>query len=77
MEDSEVNPQAAYAHCKIRVERGVRPMADDDFSPTFLRNAPAYGPSPRMRFDIVQQSWAGRRGCDARTGLQAGMWGCG
>ena len=30
-----------------------RPLADDDFSPTFLRNATAFGASPRMRFDIV------------------------
>ena len=35
------------------VERDVGAMADDDFSPTFLRNATAYGASPRMRFDIV------------------------
>ena len=35
------------------VERDVSAMADDEFSPTFLRNATAYGASPRMRFDIV------------------------
>ncbi len=58
-EESEVNPQTAYAHCKVRVERDVRPMADDDFSPTFLRNATAYGPSPRMRFDIVLNNLSG------------------
>jgi hypothetical protein len=34
-------------------------MATDDFSPTFLRNATAYGPSPRMRFDIVLNNLAG------------------
>jgi nucleoside-diphosphate-sugar epimerase len=58
-EGSEVNPQTAYAHCKTRVERDVRPMADDGFSPTFLRNATAYGPSPRMRFDIVLNNLSG------------------
>ena len=58
-EESEVNPQTAYAHCKTRVERDVRPMSDDDFSPTFLRNATAYGPSPRMRFDIVLNNLSG------------------
>jgi nucleoside-diphosphate-sugar epimerase len=58
-EDSEVNPQTAYAKCKILVERDVGQMADDRFSPTFLRNATAYGPSPRMRFDLVLNNLAG------------------
>jgi nucleoside-diphosphate-sugar epimerase len=52
-ETSAVNPQTAYAHCKVNVERDLTPMADDRFSVVFLRNATAYGPSPRMRFDIV------------------------
>ncbi|WP_404301671.1 NAD-dependent epimerase/dehydratase family protein [Alicycliphilus denitrificans] len=52
-ENAAVNPQTAYAHCKVNVERDVRPMASADFSVVFLRNATAYGPSPRMRFDIV------------------------
>ncbi|MFU8862185.1 MAG: NAD-dependent epimerase/dehydratase family protein [Cyclonatronaceae bacterium] len=58
-EESEVNPQTAYAECKVRVERDVSALADDRFSPTFLRNATAYGPSPRMRFDIVLNNLAG------------------
>jgi nucleoside-diphosphate-sugar epimerase len=52
-ETSPVNPQTAYASCKVLVERDVGAMADDTFCPVFLRNATAYGPSPRMRFDIV------------------------
>ncbi len=52
-ETSPVNPQTAYAQCKTLVERDLKPMADRDFSVVFLRNATAYGPSPRMRFDIV------------------------
>jgi nucleoside-diphosphate-sugar epimerase len=52
-ENSPVNPQTAYARCKTMVERDVRPMASADFCVTFLRNATAFGPSPRMRFDIV------------------------
>ena len=58
-EESEVNPQTAYARCKVLVERDVSALADDDFSPTFLRNATAYGPSPRMRFDLVLNNLAG------------------
>jgi nucleoside-diphosphate-sugar epimerase len=58
-EESETNPQTAYAHCKVLVERDLGPMADDSFSPTFLRNATAYGPSPRMRFDLVLNNLAG------------------
>jgi nucleoside-diphosphate-sugar epimerase len=52
-ERSPVNPQTAYAECKVLVERDVGAMTGADFCPVFLRNATAYGPSPRMRFDIV------------------------
>lgn len=52
-ETSPTNPQTAYAQCKVLVERDLSPMADSRFSVVFLRNATAYGPSPRMRFDIV------------------------
>lgn len=58
-EESDVNPQTAYAICKTLVERDLKGMAGDDFSPTFLRNATAYGASPRMRFDIVLNNLAG------------------
>jgi nucleoside-diphosphate-sugar epimerase len=52
-ESSPINPQTAYAKCKALVERDLKPLADDGFSVVFLRNATAYGASPRMRFDIV------------------------
>jgi nucleoside-diphosphate-sugar epimerase len=52
-ETAAPNPQTAYAECKVLVERDVGKMAGSDFCPVFLRNATAYGPSPRMRFDIV------------------------
>lgn len=58
-EESETDPQTAYAECKVLVERDVSALADDSFSPTFLRNATAYGPSPRMRFDIVLNNLSG------------------
>ncbi|MEL6361443.1 MAG: SDR family oxidoreductase [Pseudomonadota bacterium] len=59
-ETSPVNPQTAYAECKVNVERDVRPMAGDKgFAPCFLRNATAYGASPRQRFDIVLNDLCG------------------
>ncbi|WP_405234362.1 NAD-dependent epimerase/dehydratase family protein [Lentisalinibacter salinarum] len=58
-ESSAVNPQTAYAECKVRVEEDIGGLADKDFAPVFLRNATAYGASPRMRFDIVLNNLAG------------------
>jgi nucleoside-diphosphate-sugar epimerase len=52
-EDAEFNPVTPYGESKVFVEREVAKLADDNFSPTFLRNATAYGVSPRLRFDIV------------------------
>lgn len=52
-ETARVNPQTAYAECKVLVERDLLQMAGDDFTPVMLRNATAFGPSPRMRFDVV------------------------
>ena len=56
---SPTNPQTTYAICKTLVERDVSLLADDGFSPTFLRNATAYGASPRLRFDIVINNLSG------------------
>lgn len=58
-ERSPLNPLATYSMCKALVERDVAALADGGFSPVFLRNATAYGASPRMRFDIVLNNLAG------------------
>ncbi len=58
-EVSAFNPQTAYARCKILVERDVAALADETFAPVFLRNATAFGASPRQRFDLVLNNLAG------------------
>jgi len=52
-EEAAFNPVTPYGHSKVLVEQDVAKLADESFSPTFLRNATAYGSSPRMRFDLV------------------------
>jgi nucleoside-diphosphate-sugar epimerase len=52
-EDAEVHPVTAYGRSKVLTERDVAGLATPSFVPTFLRNATAYGVSPRLRFDIV------------------------
>jgi len=52
-EGSRLNPVTPYGESKVMVERDVSAMASDSFSPVFLRNATAYGVSPRLRFDLV------------------------
>lgn len=57
-ETSPIDPQTAYARCKVLVEQEIRPMADARFAPIFLRNATAFGASPRQRFDLVLNNLA-------------------
>jgi nucleoside-diphosphate-sugar epimerase len=52
-EDGDMFPVTPYGESKVAAERELSLLADDDFSPTYLRNATAYGASPRLRLDIV------------------------
>jgi nucleoside-diphosphate-sugar epimerase len=58
-EDAPLRPVTPYAESKVRVEDDLHELADDNFTPVFMRNATAFGYSPRLRADIVLNNLVG------------------
>lgn len=57
-ENAQLNPVSLYARTKIESEKGILSLADDNFRPVIMRMSTLYGPSPRMRFDLVVNTFA-------------------
>ena len=70
-EEAEANPQTPYAHSKIDFEKALAAMADDTFSPCYMRNATAFGVSPRLRFDIVLNNLCGWAWCTEKIQMSS------
>src|SRR5829696_4654815 len=70
-ETAQFNPVTPYGDSKAMAEEGLAKLADDDFSPTCLRNATAYGSSPRLRADIVVNNLTGTAFTQGSVRLQS------
>jgi nucleoside-diphosphate-sugar epimerase len=70
-ESAEFRPVTAYGESKVRVEHEVSKLADEHFSPVYLRNATAYGVSRRLRADIVVNNLVGHAVTTGKVLLQS------
>jgi nucleoside-diphosphate-sugar epimerase len=70
-ETAALNPVTPYGETKVLVEKHVGLLADDNFSPTYLRNATAYGASPRVRLDIVLNDFVARACTEGRMYIKS------
>jgi nucleoside-diphosphate-sugar epimerase len=70
-ENAAFAPLTPYGESKIRAEQDLVELADDDFSPIFLRNATAYGFSPRLRGDLVVNDLVGHALLAGEVGLRS------
>jgi len=70
-EDGAFNPVTPYGESKVLAERGISSLADGTFSPVYLRNATAYGSSPRLRADIVVNNLTGTAFTQGEVRLQS------
>ena len=70
-EDGHFNPVTPYGESKVLAEEGIAKLADDAFSPVYLRNATAYGSSPRLRADIVVNNLTGTAFTQGEVRLQS------
>jgi nucleoside-diphosphate-sugar epimerase len=66
-ETAPLDPKTEYARSKVQGERAIAELADNAFSPVFLRNGTVYGVSPRMRFDTVFNDLLGRAVANRRV----------
>lgn len=70
-ENGALNPVTPYGKSKVLVEQDLSPMAGDDFTPIFLRNATAFGVSPRIRFDLVLNNLTAWAHCTGKVHLKS------
>ena len=70
-ENAAFNPVTPYGESKVRVEQALSKLADDAFTPVYLRNATAFGASRRLRADIVVNNLVGHAVTTGKVLLQS------